>query len=105
MTEKASLVQYVGYKVTRLAREYTFAVRPSAGDAREFCLSILNEAFNAQRVRFQDAAEICSIRLRQELLAAPLMDVCAFHITDGDLDAYRAAHSPKKRLGFFSKNV
>lgn len=95
MTDK-SIVQYVGHKVTPESREYSFTVRDPAGAHREFALAIPLEAFATQRVRFQDAAEICSIRLRQELIADPYITAGRFRVSDADLEAYRAAHSPKK---------
>ena len=95
-----TIVRFLGYTLTRDVREYNFAVREAAGPTREFSLSIANDAFNARRARFQDAAEICSIRLQQELVSTPEMGPCAFRVTDADLEAYRVAHSPKKHTGF-----
>lgn len=103
--EKEAVIQYLGHRVTGEARDYSFAVHQAECDPRQFSISVGNEAFATHRVRFQDAAEICMIRLRQELLAAPHMAGCALRITDGDLEAYRTAHAPKKRPGYFSKSV
>jgi hypothetical protein len=49
-------VQYVGFEAKALVREYSFIVRRA-----------LNEAFGSRRVRFQDAPEICLLRLQREL--------------------------------------
>lgn len=91
------MVQYVGYKAKAQVREYLFLVREAAGDAREFSLSIANEAFNAHRARFQDAAEICMIRLNQELAVPTHADQTKFCVSEADMDAYRVAHSPKPK--------
>lgn len=91
------LVQYVRFEAKALVREYTFAVREASADAREFTLTIANQAFNERRVRYQDAPDICSLRLRQELAAnsnAPLSS--HFRITDDDLEQYRSSHAPRK---------
>jgi len=55
------IIQYVGFKVTSLVREYTFSVREATG-AREFILNIANEAFISRRARYQDAPAICALR-------------------------------------------
>jgi len=94
-----NIVQYRGHKVTPEAREYTFSVREPSGSERQFCLAILHTAFAAHRVRFQDAAEICSIRLHRELAARPELQNATLGVSDEDLDAYRTAHSPKKHVG------
>ncbi len=96
MINEKTVVQYLGHRATADAREYNFTVRGTAGPSREFSLSIPHAAFSAHRVRFQDAAEICSIRLHSELQIAPLLEPCSLRVTDADLDAYRIAHAPKK---------
>jgi len=62
------IVQYRGFEVKSLVREYTFNVR-EAGSEREFTISIENEAFVSHRARYQDAHSICSQRLNAELQA------------------------------------
>jgi hypothetical protein len=99
MTENVN-VQYVGFKAKALVREYTFIVRRPSDESSEFTLTIGNEAFGSRRVRFQDAPEICSVRLRHELAAfgnhPPLAHYC---ISETDLDDYRSAH-PTKASGY-----
>ena len=85
------VIQYVGFRADTLGREYAFSVRESGVPPREYTLTITNEAFASHRARYQDAAEICSLRLRQELA----MDTCDpvtmhFGITDAELAAYDA---------------
>lgn len=95
MAENVS-VQYVGFKAKKLVREYSFTVRRASDDVSEFTLSIGNEAFGSRRVRFQDAAEICSLRLRRELADfgnhPPRAHYC---ISEADLDDYRSSHATK----------
>jgi hypothetical protein len=89
------IIQYVGFKVTALVREYTFSVREATG-AREFILDITNEAFVSRRARYQDAPAICALRLSAELAAHanhPLES--HFAITASELDSYRHSHGPK----------
>jgi len=49
------IVQFVGFEVKALVREYNFHVRQASSEIREFALTIVNEAFNSRRVRYQDA--------------------------------------------------
>jgi hypothetical protein len=72
-------------------------VRRPSGDLL-FVLSIPTEAFLARRVRYQDAAEICFLRLQRELPGLAETETehaTSLSITDEDLAAYRASHSPK----------
>jgi hypothetical protein len=89
-------VQYVGFKATPLVREYNFVVRRALNVTSEFTLSIGNEAFGSRRVRFQDAPEICALRLHRELAAFgnhPPND--HYLIAETDLDDYRKSHATK----------
>src|ERR1700676_5194500 len=89
-------VQYVGFKSKPLVREYNFIVRRALNEASEFTLTIGNEAFGSRRVRFQDAPEICSLRLHRELAAFGNHPPKAhYHISETDLDDYRSSHSSK----------
>ena len=86
------IVQYVGFKVTSLVREYTFSVREATG-AREFILNIANEAFVSHRARYQDAPAICALRLSAELAAnSNHPHESHFSITVTELDSYRQSH-------------
>ena len=92
----ALYVQYVGFVAGTDTREYTFSVKNGSDKAREFQLTIPNEAFLSNRVRFQDAPDICSQRLRCELATSANQPVeTRFTITDAEIDQYRVAHTPK----------
>lgn len=89
------IVQYVGFLVKPLVREYTFNVR-EAGEERAFRLNITNEAFVSHRARYQDAPGICAVRLHAELAASSNHPPQTFFdITSAELDHYRESHSPK----------
>jgi hypothetical protein len=90
------IVEYVGFKARPLVREYTFNVREVAMEPREYTLTILNEAFDSHRARYQDAPDICSLRLRRELAAnANHLPKTHYRISDAELEDYRSTHGPK----------
>src|SRR5229473_1983568 len=90
------IVQFVGFEVKALVREYNFHVRQASSEIREFTLTIVNEAFSSRRVRYQDAPEICSLRLHRELATYSNRPPQAhYRISEIDLDEYRNAHAPK----------
>jgi hypothetical protein len=100
------IIQFLGYEVSPLVREYRFTVRESKSEAREFTLTIANEAFDCRRARFQDAPDICSLRLRRELAADGNHPVKThFEITDEELDDYRGRHSPKTSQSPYKKKA
>lgn len=103
MTENI-FVLYKGFKAKHLVREYTFTVQIAGEEPHPFMLTIPNEAFHSQRARFQDAPDICSRRLTQELAAfsnRPPSD--HFRVTDADLAAYRESHPTKASPRFPSR--
>lgn len=101
----ALLVQYVGFEAKSLVREYTFQVRHSADEPREFTLTITNEAFNAHRIRFQDAPDLCSLKLQRELAAVQFPLKNHFRITDAELEDYRSAHTHKVQRYPYSRKA
>jgi hypothetical protein len=98
------LVRLVGFKSKRLGREYTFTVRGSSMETREFTLTIANEAFNDRRVRYQDAPDICSLKLQHELATcANCSTGTHFDITDQDLEEYRSSHVPRTARSLYGR--
>jgi hypothetical protein len=89
-------VEYVGFQGDNAVRRYTFRARLGTGESCDFVLIIPNEAFLAHRVRYQDAPEICFLKLQREVAACGggLPASCQ-SVTDADLEAYRVAHAPK----------
>ncbi len=95
MNEKIN-VQYLGFEAKALVREYSFLVRQGLNETREFSLTIVNEAFHSRRVRFQDAPEICSLKLHRELAAfANRPPETHYRISEIELDEYRNSHAPR----------
>jgi hypothetical protein len=93
-------VEYVGFRSHEGTREYTLRIRHTDGRSDDFTLAIQDEAFLARRVRYQDAAEICFLKLQKALAAwesTPQSDPPARHldVTNADLDEYREAHTAK----------
>ena len=100
------LVQFVRFESKAVGREYTFTVREPSSDPREFTLTISNQAFNERRVRFQDAPDVCSAKLRHELATyANHPPSTHYEITDADLEDYRSSHAPRTatRPSFYRK--
>jgi hypothetical protein len=103
-----TIVQYTGFKTQGRMREYNFTVRETTTEQRDFTLSIANEAFVLHKARYQDAPDICSIRLRRELAATKNHPVgIKFSVEDAELTEYysarpqRASRSryPNKKAG------
>jgi hypothetical protein len=92
-------IEYKGFKVRPLVREYSFSVKRQGTDEQIFTLTIANEAFVAHRARYQDAPDICSLRLRKELAAAAEQGEPAkrsLRISDEELGEYQTSHGPRK---------
>ncbi|HVH71087.1 MAG TPA: hypothetical protein VNB49_08275 [Candidatus Dormibacteraeota bacterium] len=91
-------LQYVGFESKGAVREYAFTLRGTDGASSEYFVTIANDAFVAHRVRYQDAPDICSLRLHRELAAKtdhpPSSRFC---ITDAELADYKDAHAPKSK--------
>ena len=86
-------VQYVGFKADNQAREYTFIVQRASNETSEYTITIGNEAFGPRRVRFQDAPEICSLRLHRELdTFEDHPPQSNYRISEMDLDDFITAH-------------
>jgi hypothetical protein len=101
---KEVIVQFMGFASKPREREYTFTVRESSMEPREFTLTIPNEVFDAHRLRFQDAPDVCSIKLRHELAAhANHPPETHFHITDVELEDYRSSHAPRMPKSPFAR--
>ena len=92
------VLQYLGFESKGALREYTFSLRGLGGESSNYFVTIANEAFSAHRARYQDAPEICSIRLRREFASqVDLPPSSTFSVTDEELAEYRDAHTPKAK--------
>jgi hypothetical protein len=95
------LVQFLGFESKEAVREYTFEVREREQEPREFTLTIDQDAFSTRLLRFQDAPDLCSSRLRRELIAnGNHPSETHFHITLAELNEYRNRHTLPKRTMF-----
>ncbi|HEX4002680.1 MAG TPA: hypothetical protein VHX36_08530 [Candidatus Acidoferrales bacterium] len=101
---KDVIVQFMGFSSKPTVREYLFTVREPAMEPREFTLAIPNEAFNPRGLRFQDAPDVCSIKLHHELAAhANHPPVTHFDITAVELEDYRSSHAPAQPKSPFAR--
>ena len=92
--------QYVGFKAKAIVREYSFLVRESSIEPYEITFTILNEAFTSRRLSFQNAPDICSLKLHRELADSannPLKT--HYRISETELDDYHKSHSSKVARG------
>ena len=89
-------VQYLGFHVKALVREYSFAVLETGTEPLHYTLTIANDAFVSHRVRYQDAPDICSLKLHRELDAhanhPPMTNFC---VTEAELATYQDTRKPK----------
>ena len=100
MTENVN-VQYVGFEAKTLVREYSFLVRQASSETRECSITIVNEAFTSHRLSYQDAPNICSLKLHRELGAfSNDPPQTHYRISEAELTEYRDAHAPKAARGF-----
>lgn len=91
-----AIVQYVGFEAKVLVRSYSFVVRESTTESRDFTLTILNEAFSSHRLSFQDAPDLCSLKLHRELAAFENHPPHThYRISEVELDEYRDTHKRK----------
>jgi hypothetical protein len=97
-----SQVQYVGFRISDTSRDYRLLVHHPDGQCDEFIIAIEHEAFLSHRVRYQDGAEICFLKLRQVLEARASTPDSAppalrQTVTEDNLREYRESHAPKPR--------
>jgi hypothetical protein len=94
----AVVLQYVGFESKGAVREYAFTLRGIDGVLSEYFVTIANDAFEAHRVRYQDAPDICSLRLHREFATrTDHPSSTRFSVTDAELADYKDAHTPKSK--------
>jgi hypothetical protein len=89
-------VEYQAFTAGEATREYRLRVRRGI-ESQYFTVTIPNEAFLSGRVRYQDAPDICYLKIQREIAACGEdgLPAQAFRMTDQELEDYRVAHSPK----------
>lgn len=101
---EAIVLQYLGFQTVGPIREYAFTLRGASGVSSEYFVTIANDAFVTHRVRYQDAPDICSARLRREFTASvDYPPSTRFSITDAELADYQRAHAPKPKPSMFAQ--
>jgi hypothetical protein len=96
----AVVLQYVGFESKGAVREYAFRLRGTDGASSEYFVTIANDAFVAHRVRYQDAPDICSLRLHREFATGTNHTPSTrFSVTDAELADYKDTHTPKSKPG------
>src|SRR5262249_34237020 len=94
----AVVLQYLGFEANGTDREYAFSLRRSGGESSEYFVIIPNAAFVEHRVRYQDAPNVCSLRLRREFSSqTEYPPSTRFCITDAELADYKDAHPPQSK--------
>ena len=97
---EAVVLRYLGFETKGVVREYAFALHASGGESSEYFVTIPNAAFVEHRVRYQDAPNICSLRLRRELASETEHPPSTrFSITDAELADFKEAYAPKPKVG------
>ncbi len=103
-----SRIEYVGFTVKKSTREYCLRAKFPEGEFQDFTMAISNEAFITRRVRYQDAPDLCFLKLQRELIAGiDCMPAAHQHLTDAELEEYQLTHTPKpkdKRLRTLSES-
>ena len=98
LVSDAVVLQYVGFESKGAVREYAFTLRGTAGAFSEYFVTIANDAFVTHRVRYQDAPDICSLRLHREFATrTDHPPSTSFSVTDAELADYKVAHTPKTK--------
>jgi hypothetical protein len=94
-------IEYIGFTVNSETREYTLRARHAGGEYHDFTLAISNEAFLDHRVRYQDAPDICFLKLKREMIeCGDALPVLFLSVTDVELREYVEAHTPKPKKRF-----
>jgi hypothetical protein len=89
-------VEYQAFTAGETTRDYHLRVKRGA-ESHQFTVAIANAAFLSGRVRYQDAPDICYLKLQREIAACgdESLPENAFRMTDEELEEYRVAHAPK----------
>lgn len=89
-------VEYLAFTAGAATREYHLRVRRGT-EFHDFTVAIPNEAFLSGLVRYQDAPDICFLKLQREIAAREdeSLPAQALSMTDQELEEYKIAHTPK----------
>ena len=89
-------VQYLDFTAGKVSREYHLRVRRGA-EAHDVTVLIPNEAFLSGRVRYQDAPDVCFLKIQKELSQGGEGSIPArtLRMSDQELEEYKVSHTPK----------
>jgi hypothetical protein len=89
-------IEYLNFTAGKAAREYHLRVRRGE-EARDVTVLIPNEAFLSGRVRYQDAPDVCFLKIQKELTEGGEGSALArtLHMSDQELEEYKVSHTPK----------
>jgi hypothetical protein len=86
----------VGFECKGAAHEYAFTVRGADGAFSEYFVTVANDAFLAQRARYQDAPEVFSLRLdRKSAAGSDPLPSTRFSVTEAEPADGKDAHAPQ----------
>ena len=86
--------EYKGFTVNEATRDYTLRVTTPGAEARDFTVTISNNAFLTRRLRYKDAPGVCFLKLQRELALCPDLAAARLTVTDAELEEYRVANAP-----------
>ena len=98
--------QYMGFESKAIVREYTFLLRESPIQQQEITFTILHEEFRSHSLRYQDAPDLCSLKLHREMANSvdnPMRT--HYRISGAELDDYRNSHSSKAANALYPRKV
>ena len=96
---KRIAIQYLGFKDVKGRREYTLQAQ-QGDEMHRYTVWIEQAAFSRRQALLQDGPDICYQKLLHELAGSELLGSGGIEVTEGDLTAYRQAHTPPARRGF-----
>jgi hypothetical protein len=92
--------QYMGFESKAVSREYAFLVREALVEPVKITFAILNKAFTTGRLSFQNAPDLCSLKLHREMadcINGPLK--AHYKISETEMDEYQRSHLSKTARG------
>jgi hypothetical protein len=92
----ATNVEYLSFTTGEAVREYHLRIRRGP-EIHDVTVMIPKAAFLSGRVRYQDAPEVCFLKIQKELTEGGEGSVPAraLLMSDQELEEYKIAHAPK----------
>lgn len=89
-------IEYMGFYTGVLTRDYRLRVIEDDGSFHDVVVAIAHAAFRDKRVRYQDGAEICYLKLQSAMAESAGARPGPHHeVSDADLLAYVEARKPR----------